>query len=137
NSGFDFALKGHGFSRAVSAAKSMAALAAEGSRGPQRENSGFDFALKGHGFSRAVSAAKSIAALAAEGSRGPQPEVFRRLLGGHKKKCGLGQPPGPHRYRGRSDCRLSRGRKIIAQKIIAQLHPVRVPCIRRSPEACA
>jgi hypothetical protein len=29
NSGFDFALKGRGFSRAVSAAKSMAALAAE------------------------------------------------------------------------------------------------------------
>ena len=57
----------------------MAALAAEGSRGPQRKNSGFDFALKGHGFSRAVSAAKSIAALAAEGSRGPQPEFFRRL----------------------------------------------------------
>jgi len=31
----DFALKGRGFSRAVSVAKSMAALAAEGSRDPQ------------------------------------------------------------------------------------------------------
>ena len=30
------------------------------------------------------------------------------------KKCGPGQPPGPHCYRERSDCRLSLGRKIIA-----------------------
>ena len=37
------------------------------------------------------------------------------LEGPHKNKCGLGQPPGPHCYRGRSDCRLSPGRKIIAQ----------------------
>jgi len=32
-----------------------------------------------------------------------------------ENKCGLGQPPGPHCYRGRSACRLSPGRKIIAQ----------------------
>ena len=30
-------------------------------------------------------------------------------------KCGLGQPPKPHCYRGCSDCRLSPRRKIIAQ----------------------
>jgi hypothetical protein len=35
--GFDFVLKGRGFSRAVSAVKAMAALAAEGSRGLQCE----------------------------------------------------------------------------------------------------
>jgi hypothetical protein len=34
---------------------------------------------------------------------------------GRKNKCGLGQPPGPHCCRERSDCRLSPGRKIIAQ----------------------
>jgi hypothetical protein len=49
NSGFDFALKGRGFSRAVNAAKSIAALAAEGSRSLQSD---FFRSL----FSRAVQA---------------------------------------------------------------------------------
>src|SRR5208282_4686217 len=40
-----------------------------------------------------------------------------------KNKCGPGQPPGPHCYRGRSDCRLSLGRKIIAQMALRK-----VPC---------
>jgi hypothetical protein len=39
-----------------------------------------------------------------------------------KNKCGSGQPPKPHCYRGRSACRLSRWRKIIAQLHSEECH---------------
>jgi len=47
-------------------------------------------------------------------------------------KCGSGQPPKPHCYRGRSDCRLPPSRKIIVQPALR-----RVLLQRRSPEASA
>jgi hypothetical protein len=37
-------------------------------------------------------------------------------------KCGPGQPPEPHCYRGRSNCRLPPRRKIIAQRHSEERH---------------
>jgi hypothetical protein len=49
-----------------------------------------------------------------------QPEHLRgrKSLGRRlqKNKCGPGQPPGPHCYRGRSERRFSLERKIAAQQ---------------------
>jgi hypothetical protein len=39
-----------------------------------------------------------------------------------KNKCGPGQPPEPHCYRGRSNCRLPPRRKIIAQRHSEERH---------------
>jgi hypothetical protein len=65
NSGFDFVLKGCGFSRAVSAAKSIPALQAA-------EKLQFGFVLKGRGFKPRRKCHKINPALAAEGARGLQ-----------------------------------------------------------------
>jgi hypothetical protein len=53
-----------------------------------------------------------------------QPAVSEVLLRAEltaKNKCGSGQPPKPHCYRGRSICRLSPG-EIAQQKRIASPH---------------
>jgi hypothetical protein len=47
-------------------------------------------------------------------SRSSEAEFFVKFVD-QKNKCGLGQPPKPHCYRGRSACRLPPGRKIVAQ----------------------
>jgi|SRR5580658_3116987 hypothetical protein len=49
--------------------------------------------------------------------------VFLFLMGNRdlKNKCGSGQPPKPHCYRGRSACRLSPWRKIIAQPALRRV----------------
>jgi hypothetical protein len=51
-------------------------------------------------------------------NRESRSESLRVVKGGAEKKnkCGPGQPPKPHCYRGYSDRRLSLSRKIIAQQ---------------------
>jgi hypothetical protein len=72
--GFDFVLKGRGFSCAVSAAKNQSRLYS------LLKNSSFDFVLKGRGFKPRRKCHKINSASAAEGALSLQLHFSRRLL---------------------------------------------------------